>query len=113
MDLCLSFWLTCRIDGVTPIIKCMVITALSVKHHTKIRIFSFSGQKYAFLKRAKKKKRVYATLRFSRVNFNRCHSRDHTGNENTGTDTVVYVCKLLEDGEGQQRSATLAKSKFK
>ena len=66
-----------------------------------------------FLKRAKKKKRVYATLRFSRVNFNRCHPRDHTGNENTGTDTVVYVCKLLEDAEGQQRSATLAKSKFK
>ena len=53
MDFCLRFRLTCHCDPdcdpdrVTLIVKCMVITALSVKHHTKIRIFSFSGQAIA------------------------------------------------------------------
>ena len=53
MDFCLRFRLTCRCDPgcdpdrVTPIVKRMVITALSVKHHTKIRIFSFSRQAIA------------------------------------------------------------------
>ena len=43
-------------DGVTPIVKCMVITASSVKHHTKIRIFSFSGwPEKCFLKKGEKK----------------------------------------------------------
>ena len=46
MEFCLRCRLTCRCDpdGVTPIVKCMVITALSVKHDTKIRIFPFSAQ---------------------------------------------------------------------
>ena len=108
-NFCLRFRLTCRCDpdGVTPIIKCMVITALSVKCHTKIQIFFFFwpgySQKNAFLKRAKKK-RVYATLRFSRVYFNLCHPGDDTGNENTDSLQII---------RGSGRSATLAKSKFK
>ena len=50
-----------------PIVKWS--TALSVKHHTKIQFFSSSGHTIArkcFLKTGEKK-RVYATLLFSRV----------------------------------------------
>ena len=55
-------------------------TALSVKHHTKIRIFFFlfwpgHRQKIAFIKRARNGE--YATLRFSSVCFYRCHPGDH------------------------------------
>ena len=49
---------------------------------TQNYVFAFlSGQaiarKLAFSKRAKKKKRVYATFHFSRVYFYRCHPGDH------------------------------------
>ena len=49
MDFCLRCQLTCHCnsDGVTLIIKCMVIAALSVKHHTNIRAFPFSGKAIA------------------------------------------------------------------
>ena len=57
------------------------------------------SQKYAFLKG--RKKTVYATLRFSRVYFNRCHPGDDTGNENS-----------LQIIRRSGRSATLAKSKY-
>ena len=54
------------------------------------------SHKNSFLKRAKKK-RVYGTLRFSRVYFNRCHPVDDTDRKRE----YWYVCKLLEEAEGQ------------
>ena len=85
MEFCLRFRLTCHCDPdcdpdrVTPIVKCMVITAhIGQTSHTKKDFFLFwpgYSQKNAFLKRAEKK-RVYGTLRFSRVK--RCHPVDDT-----------------------------------
>ena len=60
-----------------PIVKWS--TALSVKHHTKIQFFSSSGHTIArkcFLKTGEKK-RVYATLLFSRVYLYRGQSWDY------------------------------------
>ena len=72
MDFCLHCHLTCCCDpdGVTLIVKCMVITVLPVKHHTKIWIFPFFGKAIArkmLSKKGEKKKSNYAPLRFSRV----------------------------------------------
>ena len=85
MDLCLRFRLTsrCDPDGVTPIVRCMVITPLSVKHHTKIRIFTFSGRvaRKMLSYKGRKKKKSICYIAFFKSYFNRCHPGDGTGNE--------------------------------
>ena len=102
MDFCLRFRLTCRCDpdGVTPIVKCMhghygVIGQTSHKNTDFFLFWPGYSQKNAFLKG--RKKRVYATLRFSRVYFNSCHPVDDTDRKRE----YWYICKLLEETEGQ------------
>ena len=78
------------------------------------------SQKNAFLKKTKKnKKRVYATLRFLWVYFNRCHPGDDTGNEQANENTVIVLtaevkywsCKIAlktaRDGEKNMQMTQL------